>query len=294
MEGKDKTDIIGDKKDVPSPYQNQTSDDEINLLDYLKVILKHKRLIIAISAIAVAATIVISLTMTPVYESKTIVISAAQQKELSPMVGLAAQFGIATPASSSVAEIVNLLNSNVLRERIIRGYNLLDVFFKKGSLDKKSENEKIWAGLRFLQGALKVNFKQKDNIIEISMQFKDPQIAADILNHTLIELTNYMSSEAKRVAETNKKYLESQLNDTADPFIKTKIYNLIAQQIEQSMMAEVKENFAFKVIDPPKVPDKRIKPKRRQMVMISFVTSLFAGIFLSFFVEYVQKMRERK
>ncbi len=268
--------------------------DEINLLDYLKVIQKHKKLIIIIIAIAVAVSVVTALLTAPVYEAKAVIAPASQQKEISPMAGLASRFGIAAPVSASVTEIVNLLNSNILREMIIKRHKLLDVFFEKGSLNKKSENEKVWAGLRFFHGAMKVNFKQKDNIIELSMQFKDPQMAADILNYTLTELNNHMSSESKRVADTNKKYLESLLNDTADPFIKNKIYNIIAQQIEQSMMAEVKENFAFKIIDPPKVPDKRIKPQRRRMVMTAFVTSLFAGIFAAFLKEYVDKIRSEK
>ena len=268
--------------------------DEINLLDYLKVILKHKKLIIIIVAIAVAVTAVIALLMAPVYEATAVIAPASQQNAPSGMGLLAAQFGIAAPVSANVTEIVNLLNSNILREKIMKSHNLLAVFFEKDSLNKKTENERIWAGLRFLQGAMKVNFKQKDNIIELSMQFKDPHMAAEILNYTLIELNNHMSSEAKRVADTNKKYLESLLNDTADPFIKNKIYNIIAQQIEQSMMAEVKENFAFKVIDPPRVPDKRIKPKRRQMVMLSFMASLFGGIFAAFLKEYVDKIRSDK
>ena len=58
------------------------------------------------------------------------------------------------------------------------------------------------------------------------------------------------------------------------------------------MMAEVKENFAFKVIDRPRVPDRKIKPKRVQMIMVSFVTSLFAGIFLAFLMESIQKTKK--
>ena len=110
----------------------------------------------------------------------------------------------------------------------------------------------------------------------------------------LTELTNYMSSEAKRVAETNRKYLETLIDKNADPLIRQKIYSLIAKQIEISMMAEVKENFAFKVIDPPKVPDMRIKPKRTKMVLLAFITSLFAGIFIAFFMEYVENVKARE
>src|SRR5512145_378513 len=102
----------------------------------------------------------------------------------------------------------------------------------------------------------------------------------DVVTYTLIELTDHMSNEARRVADTNKQYLESQIDKTADPFIKTKIYTLIAQQIETAMMAEVKENFAFKILDPPRIPDKKIKPKRAQMVIIAFLFSLFLSVFI--------------
>jgi uncharacterized protein involved in exopolysaccharide biosynthesis len=69
---------------------------------------------------------------------------------------------------------------------------------------------------------------------------------------------------------------------------------MIAQQIETGMMAEVKENFAFKVIDPPLAPDKKIKPKRAQMVMLSLIVALFVGIFVAFFREYIEKIRASK
>ena len=206
---------------------------------------------------------------------------------------LAAQFGISAPASSSMSEIVNLLKSNVLKEEVIKKHNLLLVFFEEKSLRGKSEDQKIWKGIRYLKDTLKVGPNQKDNSIQVSMQFKDPKISADIVNYTLLELTNHMSNEARRVADTNKQYLESQIDKTADPFIKTKIYALIAQQIETAMMAEVKENFAFKILDPPRTPDKKIKPKRTQMAIIAFLVSLFLGIFVAFGNEYWRNHRER-
>jgi len=153
---------------------------------------------------------------------------------------------------------------------------------------------KTWKGIRTLKSVFSVDNNQKEGVIELSAEFNDPKIAKDIINYILTELTNYMSSEAKRVAETNRKYLETLIDKNADPLIRQKIYSLIAKQIEISMMAEVKENFAFKVIDPPKVPDRRIKPKRRQIVLLAFITSLFAGIFVAFFMEYVENMKRRE
>jgi len=254
---------------------------------------------------------------------------------VSGLSALALQFGslpgIAMPASASASEIINLLKSNVLRERMIQQHNLLPILFpdqwdhrrqvwKKSGFNlslnplydislislavdpapprpvkpKQDPNApEMWDALRTLDGILKVTNSVKENTITISAEFRDPELAAKIVEYTMKTLTDYMSNEAKRVATTNRIYLEQQLGITTDPFIKQKTYNLIAEQIETAMMAEVKENFAFKVIDPPLAPDKKIKPKRSQMVMLSFVVALFIGIFVAFFLEYLEKQNFR-
>src|SRR3972149_6668447 len=314
-------------------------EDEINLLDLWRVICKRKILISLMVLTSVFGTGLYSLYMKDIYSSKA-VITPISSKEGGGggLSALAQQFGglpgISLPGSSSSSEIVNLLKSNILREKLIKRYNLLPVLFyekwdegkkdwKKGeksgfslnpfiyiqkvvaAVKPKTQNSKlktqdqndgnptVWDGLRMLNGMVKVNNNAKDNTITVSVDFHDPETAARMVEYFLAALTDHMSGEAKRVASTNRKYLEEQLGATADPLLRQKIYNLIAQQIETSMMSEVKENFAFKVIDPPKVPDKKIKPKRSQMVMISFVTSLFAGIFIAFFIEYIAKMKEK-
>jgi len=266
--------------------------DEINLMDYVRVIWRRKLLIVVIIFVAVVATAIISLTMKPVYEAKAMIMPVGgQSKDMGSAAVLAAQFGIAPSASPAASEIVSLLKTNILRERVISRHGLLPILLDKNQGCEKAKGDIVWAGIRALQGIVKINYLQKDNIIEVSAQFTDPKWAAYLVNITLFELNDLMSSEAKRVADTNKKYLEAQLDRTADPFIKTKIYNLIAQQIENSTMAEVKENFAFKVLDPPRAPDRPIKPQKRQMAMIAFVVALFLGIFTAFVVEYVKRAK---
>jgi len=250
-------------------------------------------------------------------------IGAALMQQLSGMPG----FGI--PGSASSAEVVGLLKSNVLREKMVQKYNLLPILFyedwdeqKKdwkrdsgislnplyyvsllakalappppGARKKEPGVPDMWDALRLLDDLVDVNFNMKESTITISVSFHDPDMAAKLVDYFLITLNDYMSSEAKRVANTNRKYLEDQLGASSDPFIKQKTYNLIAQQIETAMMAEVKENFAFKVIDPPLAPDKKFKPKRAVMVVLSIVVALFLGIFGAFFWEYIEKVRAQQ
>ena len=268
--------------------------DEINLLDYIDVLKKHYRLIFIIVAVSVLATGISSFLSPRIYQATAAIIPASQSREQSGMSAIAAQFGVSTAPASNVSEIVRLLKSNILMERVIKRYNLLPVLFKKEELKEMPDTNKTWNGIRYLKDIFKVKHNQREGVIELSAEFTDPKTAADILNYILTELTDYMSSEAGRVADTNKKYLESLIDKNADPLIGEKIYSLIAKQIETSMMAGVKENFAFKVLDPPKAPDRKIKPMIRKNIIISFVASLFGAVFLAFFVEYIGNVKKRE
>ena len=275
--------------------EEQQRYDEISLLDYLKAVSRHKLLIILIVVISVIGTGIVSFRMTPIYEAKAVIIPAGvlSRDQGATTSFFATQFGIAPPTTPASVEIVNLLKSNVLREKLLKKYDLLPLFFGNGQTQNMTENQLVWQGLRYLQAATIVNFNQKDNLITLSFRYKDPDKAAQIVGYTLSELNNHMASEAKRVADTNKYYLEAQLDKAADPFIKAKIYGLIAQQIETSVMAEVKENFAFKVLDPPRVPDAKIGPKRVQMVEVAFLLSLGVGILAAFNREYLRTLKNR-
>jgi len=269
-------------------------EDEISLFDLVKVVFKHKKLIMVVVLVVVVATVIISLLMTRIYESQTVITPVQQSTgQAGGMSAVAAQFGIMTPQSSNASEIVNLLKSDILMQKVLEKQGLFNLLFTTHELEGKTENEKMWNGIRALKKEIvKVTENKKDNMITVSAQYKDPVVAQRIASAVLNELTEYMTGEAKRVAEANRKHLETQIVTTGDPLVRQKIYSLIAQQIETMMMAEAKENFAFKVIDPPRVPDKRIKPKRTQMVIVAFIVSLFFGVFLAFVREHYERNRE--
>jgi LPS O-antigen subunit length determinant protein (WzzB/FepE family) len=130
--------------------------------------------------------------------------------------------------------------------------------------------------------------------IVVTAEYRDPQAAARILGYFLSTLNEHMSNEARREARANRRYLEKKLATTADPLVRQKIYSMIANEIEKEMFLDRKEGFAFKVIDPPRVPKNKIRPKRAQMVQLSFIISLFAGIFLVFLFEYIVETKRRK
>jgi uncharacterized protein involved in exopolysaccharide biosynthesis len=319
---------------------NDGTSDTVTLLDYWRVIWKRRKTIGWIIAVTVIASLVISLLMPDIYRAKGVIMPiAAKDTGMSggaALAGLAQQFagipGISLPGSASASEIMSLLKSNILREKMIRQYNLMPVLFHKqwdpqrktwkrrsemdsrlnpldyiermkrtfamdsreGAAGQDPDVPGIWDALRLLDEILLISQDVKQSTINISADFHNPDLAAKIVECILATLTDYMSSEAKRVAQTNRKYLEGQLGSATDPIIKQKAYNMIAQQIETGMMAEVKENFAFKIIDPPLAPDKKIKPDRGQMMLLSLAAALFIGIVVAFLMEYVERVRTAK
>jgi uncharacterized protein involved in exopolysaccharide biosynthesis len=304
------------------------NEDEIDLLELSRTIWKGKKFIIWIAVIFTIATAVGSLFMTNIYTAQA-VLKPVSSKEgggsrlaslASQFGGLASLAGIAMPGTTSSTEIVSLLKSNVLKKNIIERYDLLPVLFPKQWDEEKKTWKKtsgfnpgaliakimpgkpnagkkepgvpdMWDGIRALDKKVTINYNLKDDIITIAVHFRDPDMAARIANYYIITLNDYMSSEARRTANINKEYLEKQLRETNDNIIQQKIYNLIADKIETMMMTEVKEGFAFKVLDPPMAPDKKSKPQRGLMVITAFIMSLFVGVFVVLFTEYIKKIK---
>ncbi len=78
-----------------------------------------------------------------------------------------------------------------------------------------------------------------------------------------------------------------------DALIQQKTFELLTQQYELAKIEEAKDDITFQVIDPAIPPEKRIKPKRTQNVLLAGVVSLFLGIFLVFFLEYLAKQKSQ-
>ena len=303
------------------------NEDEIDLLERAKTIWKGKKLIIWMVVIFTIATAVVSLFMTNIYTAHALlkqVDSNSGSGIATQLGGLASLAGLSTSGETSSIEIVNLLKSNILKKNIIEKYNLLPVLFPDDWDEKKKTWKKpsgfsliplaliskirpaqpnapkkepgvpdTWDGIRALDEIVNIHYDLKEDLITISAEFSDPDMAAKIVNYFIITLNDYMSSEANRVAKINKEYLEKQLSGTNDNLIREKIYNLIASKIETIVMSEVKENFAFKVLDPPMAPDKKSKPKRAQMVIVAFIVSLFLAVFVVLSRDYIKKIKAK-
>ena len=295
-----------EQQSPPEPDRNYPYpvDDEINLLDYLIVLLKHKWRIAYIVIIAGFIAVIYSLQLPNIYRSEATIIPRQEEKtNISPAIttlrdmgGFAELIGLGGGGSSSKFQIV--LKSRHLSRRIVEKYHLMPQLFEENWDPKK----KIWIenlaptfqdAYRDLMGMLTISIDRKSDVLSIKFDHKDRHFAKEMIDYYITELSESLRKETLKDAEENQRFLRRQLERTPDVLLKEKIYALLAKEIEKETFARAQKYYSFQVLDPPIVPDlnKKVKPKRSLICMLSVLVAFFVAVFLAFFLEYIHNLQ---
>jgi uncharacterized protein involved in exopolysaccharide biosynthesis len=78
---------------------------------------------------------------------------------------------------------------------------------------------------------------------------------------------------------------------TRDVKVQETVYTLLTQQLEQAKIAESQDTPVVQVLDRAVPAIYKSKPKIRLNMALAGAVSLFLGIFLAFFLEYIQRQR---
>jgi uncharacterized protein involved in exopolysaccharide biosynthesis len=80
---------------------------------------------------------------------------------------------------------------------------------------------------------------------------------------------------------------------TREAKIQAEIYTLLTQQYEQAKITEVKDTPTVQLLDEARPPERRSFPQRKKIVVIAGILSLFSGVGMAFFSEYLERLRSR-
>ena len=76
-----------------------------------------------------------------------------------------------------------------------------------------------------------------------------------------------------------------------DVAIQEKLFELLTEQYEQSKIQEAKDTPTISVLDYPRVPEGKVRPKRLKMILKAFFISLFVSLGMVFTREYFERLR---
>ncbi len=205
----------------------QTDDiNEINLLDYWRVIWKRRKVILYLLLISVISTAVVSLLMTPIYQAKaTLMPVESAQGRFSAALGALQNipfFGGAVGGAlgkTATDKLVSILNSRTVTEEVIKKLDLVPIIFadkwdsQKGQWETKKPPT-LQDATRALQNEIVKIADDRKGLISITAEYKNPKVAADIANEYTLALHHFLNVNAISLAKRNRIFLEKQLEIT--------------------------------------------------------------------------------
>ena len=187
-------------------------DEEVNLLDYWRVVRKHLRLIVVLYVIAVLATMGYSLWMPKIYES-TATILAPDERGIRGL-GLAAALatsgvaqavpGLSMPSLTPQRDIfVSILKSQTMAQDVVQRFDL------QARYEALFQSDAI----RRLSGMTTVTLS-KDGVISVKVEETDPQLAAEIANFYVANLDQMLTRFATTEATKQRMFIADRLTET--------------------------------------------------------------------------------
>lgn len=272
-------------------------DDEINLMDYLLVIYKHRKMILWICGIVVFATAIISLLLPKVYSATASVVPPLDilQEQSEQARGLAAMRSPIVSEAISVSSIADMY-AGILKSRTV-----IDAIIDRFDLMKVYKEEKYRTNVR---KKLRKNTTIKvsdEGIVTVTVEDRDPQRAAAIANAYIEELDKQNKRLSTGQATSKRIFLENRLKEieqelsriedllSREARIKEMLYELLTREYELAKIEEAKTMPTIQILDQAVVPEKRSKPRRKRMVFFAGTAGLFVAIFAAFICEHIAR-----
>ncbi|NLI74806.1 MAG: hypothetical protein GX442_00025 [Candidatus Riflebacteria bacterium] len=76
--------------------------------------------------------------------------------------------------------------------------------------------------------------------------------------------------------------------------VKEKVFGVLTEQHELAKISEAEEGSQFEIIDHARPPERKSKPKRSLIVILSGITAGMLGVFLAFFLEFLDKRKREE
>jgi len=268
----------------------EIQEEEIDLREYINVLLKRKGIIVLIFLIAVTTAVIVSyFALSPTYQS-SIVFSVAKIDGL---------------AVINITESLEIIKSDVVLDEVI---NRMGLEIGIGQLKFQIETKNL-KGTNFIEVSVTVDspenaknlvenitkifieqnqskYQDKVKHIEERLKIIEGQIAEFEKNIQEIEKTKKKIAASEELPERERQFQTSLLLSSS--VTERSLYNDLSNQ-KNSLKASLRSCEDFRIINYAQLPTAPIKPNKKLNILIAGVLGLFVGVFVAFFLEFWQK-----
>jgi uncharacterized protein involved in exopolysaccharide biosynthesis len=269
----------------------------------------------AITTVFAIASVAYALSLPNVYKSEALLAPAAQ--EGGGMGGLASKFGgLASIAGISLgggggidktALAIEIMKSRVFVTKFINEHQLLVPLMATKGWNRDSNelvyNEELYdtqakkwireakapfksepsaqEAYKEFKSIVSISQDKTSSMVTISVKHYSPEVAKQWVDWLIDAINLEMKTRDLIEAHKSISYLEQQLGKTRLNELQNVLYQIIEEQTKTIMFAEVREQYAFKTIDPALVPELKDGPKR---ALICVLGVLLGGMLAVMFV----------
>ena len=213
----------------------------------------------------------------PVYQAEVVLLPSAADDVSAPsrigsgLTSLASIAGVNLQSESQLrVEALATLKSRSFLSKFITDHGLLNILTEASgdSADGEEVPSLNRAYDEFTESIMTVREDLGTGLVTVQINWKDPEVAAKWANDLVGELNEEMRSRASDLARASIKYLEDELADTNNAALRLSIGSQLERQINRIMIANVRSEYAFRIIDPavPSDPDSPVFPNTLLMV----------------------------
>ncbi len=262
----------------------------VSLLELTLVLLRSKWLVLATGFLGGIAGYGVSFLMTPLYRANVVLVAASQDAGggsslAGRLGGLAAIAGIGNLGSgSSRVEAFEYLKSRQIVADLITEENLLPVLFSeywdpkaKAWTVPESEIPTLDEGIReFDDRVREVTEDKRAGIIELAIVWRDRHLAARWANGLVARANAALRHQAVTEAQKSIHFLNAEAAKSPVVEVQQAIYRLVEDQFKSITAASVRDQYAFRIVDPARVPEAR-RPKSPRRVLMAILGAFAFG-----------------
>ena len=267
------------------------------LIDLYQIIIKRIKIIIVSCMIAFSGLIIYSLVIEEIFTAKALL--AHVQSDESNISSISSQFGglsalsgfnIGNQSSQKNENIATLVSRNFI-EDFIQEEGIAAILFEDSDFNIESAPD--WYLYKSLRQNISIKEDIKTGLLTLSVNWTDPNIAAQWANKLVASINNRIRFQDIKESQQNISFVEKEIKNTKLSDVKVLLYEIMQNQTEKMMLANVRKEYAFKVIEPAYPPELRSYPKRKLIVSIGSLISILLILFSVFSVEFFNIIKQR-
>jgi uncharacterized protein involved in exopolysaccharide biosynthesis len=271
--------------------QKCMQEDEIDIRGYINVIMKRKKLILAIFLISVFTAAIMSLRIPKVYE----VTSTVQLGSIDALLIKNEEAKAIIFNQNSLLSIINDLGLKITVDALQKDIKISDV--KDTSLLKiRITHHDIDTALKINDAIVNPLIAQGQNMYKmrvsiINERLKELQGATKNAEEDIIRTQNMIIGipSSKDISQSEL-FLRMIFLQNTLPKYENNLTDLRNQRNDlQILLADSRD---FKVFDAPIKPERPIGPNKKKNVLIGGMIGLMLGVFLAFVLEFWQKNKK--